>query len=230
MSSLLSVLIAYLAGCTSFALIAGRLNGVDLRSVGSGNPGATNVGRALGKAWGRGVLVADMAKGFVPVWFLSAWPGWADPAGKAPILAAAVLGHVYPATMGFRGGKGVATLIGGLLALDPVIGVFAVVMHGLIKKFTGFVAVASVVLAWSFPLGQGLCWLLGYFAGVDVSGRYLGGSAVLVALALVITYRHRDNFARIRVGVEDRYDDPPEADATLAGTPMNPQPPERGES
>ncbi len=222
MSSIASLLLAYAVGCVSFALVAGRLNGVDLRTVGSGNPGATNVGRALGKGWGRAVLLADMAKGAVPVLLLSAWPGWVDETGQAPVLAAAVLGHIYPVTLGLRGGKGVATLIGGLLALDVVIALFAVLLHVVFKKTVGFVSVASVVLAWAFPLGQGLFWLAGEYGGLDVSARYLGGAPVLMGLALVITVRHRDNFARIRLGAEDRYDDPPEDDPTLAGTPANP--------
>lgn len=226
MSSLLSVLFAYLVGCTSFALLAGRLHGVDLRSVGSGNPGATNVGRALGRGWGRAVLVADMAKGFVPVAVLSAWPGWVDATGQAPILAAAVLGHVYPVTLGLRGGKGVATLIGGLLALDWLLALGAVVAHVVFKKATGFVSIASVVLAWAFPLGQLVCRGLGA-AGVDVSARYLGGTSLLVALALVITVRHRENFARIRAGAEDRYDDPPDAAPGGASTESPDQ--QRGE-
>ncbi len=210
-----SIALAYAVGCVSFAVLVARIRGVDIRSVGSGNPGATNVGRALGKPWGMAVLALDVAKGFLPVALLTApvsqlglgtessWvPTWVDSEGRVLILAAAVLGHVYPVTTGFKGGKGVATLIGGAAAYDPLLALFAVLTHLVLKKFLGFVSIASVALGWALPVGQVLA------SAVGVEGVELGGRGVLALLALLITLRHLDNFRRIRAGTEDRYDGP----------------------
>ena len=210
MSALWSIVLAYAVGCVSFASVAARLRGVDIRQTGSGNPGATNVGRVLGKRWGMAVLALDVAKGFVPVWLLSApaaglgfpdaSPFVVDPQGKVLILAFAVLGHVYPITTRFAGGKGVATLIGGAIALDPMLALIAVLTHLVLKKVLGFVAVASVALGWALPVAQ----LVGRAVGWQ--GAELDGTAVLAALALLVTLRHLANFRRIRDGTEDRYD------------------------
>lgn len=206
-----SIALAYAVGCVSFASWAAHLSGVDIRSTGSGNPGATNVGRVLGKRWGAAVLALDVAKGYVPVWLLTApasqlgladcSPLILDPQGKVLILAFAVLGHVYPVTNRFRGGKGVATLLGGALAFDPLLALIAVAAHLVLKKLLGFVSVASVALGWALPVAQ----LVGRAFGW--TGRQLDGTAVLAVLALLVTIRHRDNFRRIRAGTEDRYDD-----------------------
>lgn len=210
MRAALSLLLAYALGCISFAALAARWKGVDIRAHGSGNPGATNVGRVLGRRWGRAVLLLDIAKGALPVLFLTAppaalgagaLPGWlVDPAGRTLLAAAAVLGHVYPATSAFRGGKGVATFVGALLALDVLLALLAVLAHVAVRKGMGYVSLASVVLVWTFPLAQTVARLL-----PDHAGRFTDGAAVLALLALVVTVRHRDNFRRIRAGVEDRY-------------------------
>lgn len=206
---MISLTIAYAIGCISFALIVTRAKGVDIRAFGSGNPGATNVGRLLGPAWGRLVLLLDVAKGAVPVLALSLEPPLVGVSGGALLAAAAVLGHVYPVTQRFAGGKGVATLIGACLALDPIVGAIAVVMHYLIKAISKYVSVASVALAWSFPLGQLAARGLGFTRvwGSD-EARSLDGVVVMSALALVITLRHAANFGRIRAGTESRTDDP----------------------
>ena len=211
MSAPWSIALAYAVGCISFASLAAHLRGVDIRSAGSGNPGATNVGRVLGRGWGIAVLGLDVAKGFVPVWLLAAplselglasdSPLLVDPQGKVLILFFAVLGHVYPVSNGFRGGKGVATLLGGTLAFDPTLALIAVLLHLVLKRLLGFVSVASVALVWALPISQ----LVG--RAVGWTGHELDGTAVLAALALLITVRHLDNFRRIRAGTEDRYDE-----------------------
>jgi acyl phosphate:glycerol-3-phosphate acyltransferase len=104
------LLLAYALGCISFAVLVGRLKGVDVREHGSGNPGATNVGRLLGKRWGRTVLLLDVLKGLLPVLFLAVPPTTLDSGGHVPVALAVVVGHVWPVTLKFRGGKGVATL------------------------------------------------------------------------------------------------------------------------
>jgi glycerol-3-phosphate acyltransferase PlsY len=183
-----------------------RAHGVDIREQGSGNPGATNVSRVLGRGWGRLVLALDILKGYLPVLLLPAVPvpgapAWlVDGGGRTLLAAAVVLGHVFPATAGFRGGKGVATLIGGLLALDPLLALASVAVHLLVRKASGFVSVASVAMAWAFPALQLLLPALGLAA----AGRR-DGAGVMAALALLITLRHAPNFARIRSGTESRH-------------------------
>ncbi|MHC5210183.1 MAG: glycerol-3-phosphate 1-O-acyltransferase PlsY [Planctomycetota bacterium] len=203
MKALLPLLIAYAVGCISFAGIVARLHGVDVRQHGSGNPGATNVGRLLGKPWGRTVLALDILKGFVPVRFLSleaplsVSPWIADADGGALILAAAVMGHVLPVTSRFRGGKGVATLVGGMLAFSWELGVAALVVHVLVRRASGYVSLASVLMAWTVPLLS---------AGLAIAGTWPPkGVLVLAALALLITLRHAENFGRIRRGTESRH-------------------------
>jgi glycerol-3-phosphate acyltransferase PlsY len=209
---LLSIAIAYAVGCISFATVVARLRGMDIRAHGSGNPGATNVGRVLGRSWGVVVLLLDIAKGLVPVWLLRApIGGWidgfsipplvVDTEGRVLVLAAAVLGHVCPITARFRGGKGVATFIGGALALDPVLAAAAALTHLVFKKVLGYVSLASVALVWALPVSQLLARALG------LEGRFLDGSGVLALLATLVTLRHLDNFRRIREGNEDRYDE-----------------------
>lgn len=219
MSAPLALLIAYAAGCLPFATGIARLHGVDLREHGSGNPGATNAGRVLGKPWGLLVLVLDMAKGALPVALLSApaaelglgsAPTWLiDVDGRTLLTAAAVLGHVMPVTNGFRGGKGVATLIGAALALQPAVGAAGVVAHLLTKKVLGFVAAASVVLAWGVAVARAAL------------AEGAAGTGVLILLALLVTLRHRDNFRRMRAGTEDRYDEDPDA-AQEGSSPREP--------
>jgi len=208
MHALLALLLAYAVGCVSFATLVSRARGVDIRQHGSGNPGATNVGRVLGKRWGALVLLLDVAKGLLPALLMRAPAAQlgldglpaavVDSEGRTLIMAAAVLGHIAPVTQGFRGGKGVATLIGGAFGLNWLLGLIGVAAHLTVKKGLGYVSVASVVLAWSVAVGR---WVQDALAEQPD-----GGSLVLAVLALVITLRHRDNFARIRAGTEDRYD------------------------
>jgi glycerol-3-phosphate acyltransferase PlsY len=130
-------------------------------------------------------------------------PWGVDGNGRVLVAVAVVLGHVWPVSARFRGGKGVATLVGGALGLDPVLGLLAVAVHLGIKRLTGFVSLASVILAWSLPLAQLLLRAVG-----SAGGRFVAGTGTLTALALLVTLRHRANFVRMRAGTEDRYDDP----------------------
>jgi glycerol-3-phosphate acyltransferase PlsY len=197
-SSLLQFVAAYAVGSISFAALVARTRGVDIRAHGSGNPGATNVGRVLGKRWGLAVLVLDILKGLLPVLFLRAWPGWVDD-GRAPIAAAAVLGHVFPFWAPWRGGKGVSTLIGAALGVAWPLALLSVLLHFLVRRVTGYVSLASVALVWALPALQLLARAAGLREHVNVRG-----TAVLAALALIITLRHAGNFARIRAGTEAR--------------------------
>lgn len=203
---LLHCLLAYFVGGISFAVLAGRLRGVDVRAHGSGNPGATNVARLLGRGWGRAVLVADILKGLLAVTLLTAWPGVLDRDGRAPILAAVVIGHIAPITSGFRGGKGVAAFVGGILAYDPVLAAVALAIHVAVRRATRFVSLASVALVIAFPLLQ---WLAAALAPETAASdfwatRRTDGQVVTIGLAVLITLRHAGNFARMSQGSEHR--------------------------
>jgi glycerol-3-phosphate acyltransferase PlsY len=205
------LLIAYAVGCISFAVLAGRLKGVDVREHGSGNPGATNVGRVLGPAWGRAVLLLDILKGLLPTLLLSVPPSRWDGTGHVAIALAVVVGHVAPITSGFRGGKGVATMIGALLALEWLVALPALAVHVGIKRASGYVSLGSVALAWVFPVllaaGRLLGLRLALPPGADPRAEWSDGLLLLAALAALVTLRHAGNFVRIRAGTEHRAGD-----------------------
>ena len=194
--------LAYCLGALVGSLIIGRLRGVDIRTMGSGNAGATNALRTQGKAMGLAVLVIDLAKG----WVATAWLAhWSLPVGMpaAPALAswtvpvcgiAVMLGHIYPAWFGFRGGKGVATLAGVLLGVSfwlllVFLGVFLVTVMACgfvgLGSMLGAAAVAAVVA-------------IGHFA------PRLPLLMLTLSAALLIVYTHRGNIARMRAGTESR--------------------------
>jgi acyl phosphate:glycerol-3-phosphate acyltransferase len=182
-------LAAYLAGSISFGLLLAGRQGVDLRSIGSGNIGATNVGRALGKSKGRQVMLLDMLKGFIPValarWVLDLpWP-WVTAVGIA-----AVLGHVLPIWHGFRGGKGAATAGGVLLAALPAIGGATLVTFGLVKKLSRRASVASLSAA-----------TLAAILTMVFDGRSWPVQ-LAVGLWLLVVVRHIGNIARLLRGEE----------------------------
>ena len=199
---LLKAALAYLLGSIVGSLIIGRLRGVDIRTLGSGNAGATNALRTQGKAVGLTVLVIDLAKG----WLATAWLAHATlpvilPAAPAleawsvPVCALAVmLGHVYPAWFGFRGGKGVATLVGVLLGISATL-VEAFLLTFLVAVMLfGYVGLGSMLAT----LAVALFIATGYF-----SPR--GPLLTFAVLALVlILYTHRGNIERMRSGTESR--------------------------
>jgi glycerol-3-phosphate acyltransferase PlsY len=115
---------------------------------------------------------------------------------------------VAPITSGFRGGKGVATMIGALLALSWPVALAALLVHVLVKRASGYVSLASVVLAWVFPLllvaGRLAGWALALPAGTDPRAAWADGLPLLAALAALVTLRHAGNFVRIRAGTEHR--------------------------
>jgi glycerol-3-phosphate acyltransferase PlsY len=209
-STLGPLLLAYALGCISFAVLVGRWKGVDVRRHGSGNPGATNVGRLLGKGWGGTVLVLDVLKGLLPVLLLAVPPSALDAGGHVPVALAVVIGHVWPVTSRFRGGKGVATMVGAMLALEWRVALPALLVHAAVKRATGYVSVASVAMAWSFPAllaaGRLLGWPLGLPAAsaATPAAAWRDGLLLLALLALLVTLRHAGNFVRIRAGTEHR--------------------------
>ncbi|MEM1213260.1 MAG: glycerol-3-phosphate 1-O-acyltransferase PlsY [Planctomycetota bacterium] len=199
--------IAYLAGSIPFALLLGFTRGVDIRKEGSGNVGATNLGRTCGKPLGLTCFALDVLKGFAPViaFGLIANPGnSASDAGLWMALgAAAVLGHVFPVWLKFKGGKGVATSLGVLLGFWPVLtgpALAALLIWFVVTKTTGYVGLASVVAAATLPPLAVISGLLLQLT-LPALAVYAG---ICVALAALVIVRHRSNLARIRQGTEDK--------------------------
>lgn len=184
----LALLIGYLLGAIPFGVILTRAAGAgDLRQVGSGNIGATNVLRTGRKGLAAATLVLDLLKGAAAVWIVGAWmPDY------APLAAAgAFAGHCYPVWLGFRGGKGVATLMGIVLALFWPLGlVYAVVWLGLLGGVR-ISSVAGMAAAVSAPVAAAA---LGRFDLVPL----------LIALALIVVWKHRGNIERLLDGSEPR--------------------------
>ncbi len=199
------VVAAYLIGAIPFGLLFGRLRGVDIRLHGSRNIGATNVGRVLGRKWGLLCLALDILKGVLPV----AAAGLILPGDLAAerllswllVGLAAVLGHVFPIYLGFRGGKGVATTIGVAVAIYPyytVAMLIALVAYGLVRFTTGLISLGSLTIAIVFPLA-----LLAYLrvCGVSLGDAWpLQAGAVLLGTLIVV--RHRGNIRRLLRGEE----------------------------
>ena len=192
----LSLLLAsYLLGSVSGSLLLGRLRGVDIRAEGSGSTGGTNAFRTQGVWFALGTVAVDIGKGALAAWlalrFLPAGMHAAWPYGCA---FAAVLGHVWPLFHGFRGGKGAATLVGGLAVLWPQVLVPCLLVWLLSLLWTGYVGL-STMLAGATILFAAMAWQ-------ETPERI--GYAALVALFLLFT--HRANLARLRRGVEPRFE------------------------
>ena len=193
---------AYLLGSIPTGYLLVRLfRHQDIRSVGSGNIGATNVLRTGGKGLGAATFLLDMLKGCAAVWlgaFIAALPSPAPAHRDAQALAAlcAVLGHMFPVWLRFRGGKGVATGFGVFLVAAPLAALSAIVVFFVILALTRYVSLASVLGAASFPV---FAWLL-------VEGnRSPFFFAVEIAVALLIILKHHQNIRRLLTGTESRF-------------------------
>lgn len=186
---------AYLLGSVSFAVLVSRLFGLaDPRSYGSGNPGATNVLRSGSKAAAALTLLGDAAKGAVAVWLVRALEpqlGIGE-LGAALAALAAFVGHLYPLYHRFRGGKGVATFLGALLALQPVAGLAACatwLMMAVAARYSSLASMSSALIAPAAVL-----WLTGM---PDVA-------IVIAAMSLLLIVRHRSNIGNLLAGKERR--------------------------
>jgi glycerol-3-phosphate acyltransferase PlsY len=185
------ILFAYLVGSIPTGYIVGSLVGVDVRKVGSGNIGATNVARVLGKRQGLLTLIADAAKGFVPM-FVAAQLNLSLTA-TAFVGVAAFLGHVYPIFLRFKGGKGVATALGVFLAVAPVVTLILIAIFAVVVLSSRIVSLSSMIAAAAAPV---ILWLFSY------SLALIGMSAFL---AMMIIVRHRDNIQRLFAGTEPKF-------------------------
>ncbi|MCU0266498.1 MAG: glycerol-3-phosphate acyltransferase [Actinomycetia bacterium] len=186
---LLAGVVGYLVGSVSPAALLARARGVDLRHTGSGNPGATNAGRAMGRRVGVVVAVLDVAKGLLPALLFGLVVG--EPAGLVA-GAAAVLGHVTSPWLHGRGGKGVATSLGAVLGVAPLWGLAALAVFGLVFWVSRWVALSSVVATLALPLLAAVALLAGWPSG---SVARLVWAAFLAGVVVV---RHRGNFAAWR--------------------------------
>ena len=209
--------VAYLVGSVPFGLMVGKWKGVDPRTAGSGNIGATNVGRLLGKRFFFVVFVLDLLKGLLPmaaagaVLRAGARGEVHDPKLYALWLLvgfAAILGHMFSLFLGLKGGKGVATSSGVILGLFPyftVPGVVALAVWAVVLKGTRYISIASILAALVFPVVYVLVALV---LGWPVFGEQWPLLAFALLVAAMIVYKHRSNIARLRAGTEPRYDEP----------------------
>jgi len=219
---------AYLLGSVPFGLLIGLAKGVDIRKSGSGNVGATNAGRVLGRRWGLLCFLLDVFKGLGPTLGYGLWAGLAAVSPRIPVrvagprgleiyesdaelitlawmavAVAAVLGHVFPIWLKFKGGKGVATGLGVMLGFWPVLtlpGVAVGLIWVALVKVTGYVSLASVAASAALPLIaviSGICWK-------REPGEIAVYAGVCAVLAVLIAVRHRGNITRLRAGTEPK--------------------------
>ena len=194
------ILVGYLLGSIPFAVIVAKRAGVDIFSVGSGNPGATNVLREVGKQAGYCVFALDFHKGWAATaWFhLPLFDFSGDPTLGLWGLPAAVLGHSFPVFSRFRGGKGVAATMGGLLGVMPMAILIGLALWAGLFFFTRYVAVASIGFGLSLPIST--------MAMLGMEGSHWGEVVLALLVMGLITWRHRSNITRLREGTESRFD------------------------
>jgi glycerol-3-phosphate acyltransferase PlsY len=184
------IVASYLIGSIPFALILARRWGADLRAVGSGNLGAANVMRASGVKAGLLVAALDMAKGAASVWIASSVSDGADLPAAAGL--AAIVGHIYPIWLRFRGGKGVATACGVFAMLTPAAVPPALALFAAVVWLTKYISLASVVATIALPP-------IAYAFGAPAPAV-----AAAVAASAIIVFRHRSNVLRLWTGTERR--------------------------
>ena len=185
------VVLAYLLGSVPTGYILGARAGIDVRKSGSGNVGATNVARVVGRRQGIATLVADALKGFIPVFVA----GHLNVGSRAAAFAgtAAFLGHLYPVFLGFRGGKGVATALGVFLGLAPLTTLVLIAIFATAVLATRIVSLSSIIAAAAAPV---VLWFFSYPPDVIGTGAFL---------AIMIIWRHRANIARLVAGTEPKF-------------------------
>lgn len=213
---------AYLIGSIPFGYLIARTKGIDIRTKGSGNIGATNVGRVLGRKWGFLCFFLDFLKGFVPAAACGVMLGRGYGAGlsgdQATLLylgtaLCAVLGHMFPVWLKFKGGKGIATGFGALLGVWPVFTIGAVIaivtwvalvkvtrMVGISSVLAGVALAAWVVVSWLAPAAvQEVLWRMHFYR----QATWIEGVFAMLLCALVV-YKHRGNIARTMAGTEPK--------------------------
>ena len=205
---ILYIAAAYLMGAVPFGYIAGRMRGIDLREHGSHNIGATNAVRVLGKKWGIPVFLCDALKGFLPLWWVKTQLGGdlstlteGQMAILLAVMLAPVLGHTYTCFLGFRGGKGVATMAGCLAALSPFVVGMAAAGFVLSMAITRYVSLSSLVAG--VVMVAAAAWEFYGSGGVISPAEYMALGALVLVLVLVV-WKHRANIGRILHGTEPK--------------------------
>lgn len=203
MSGLLAVIGSYICGSTPFGLLISRaVMRDDIRNHGSGNIGATNVGRVMGWRWGSLVLFLDAIKGALPTYFL---PRLAMSPDHANFLhwsvacgVATVLGHMFPFWLKFQGGKGVATALGVVVVLSPWSSLAALVVFGIVLVSTRYMSLASMTAAVAFAVTSiAMLWSAG------LGGKNVSLTIFSVLVPSLIVFRHRANIGRLLRGEEN---------------------------
>jgi glycerol-3-phosphate acyltransferase PlsY len=193
----LALVVGYLLGSLPFALWISRARGVDIMSVGSGNPGMTNVWRTLGWKPALPVALLDSAKGAAAAWFgllLTGSVNWALAAGIA-----AVLGHSFSFWIGFKGGKSVLTAFGVFLFLSPLASLGALLLWAFVMAVFGYVSLASILAAAGLPL------FIVFESSSSASDPFSMVFFVSLAVCAFIVVRHRANIARLLRGTEPKF-------------------------
>lgn len=202
------ILIAYLLGSVPFGLIIAKAHGKDLRSIGSGNIGATNVSRALGKKWAYVCFVLDVLKGFIPtftaIFFLDSDLAPIDFALWLCVGCAAVFGHIFPIYLNFKGGKGVATSLGIGLGLWPyytIAGICAFIVWAISVLISRYVSLSSII--------AGFVFLIALIASIAIIPEWKIANLwplliVAIIMPIMITIRHRENIKRLIAGTENK--------------------------
>ena len=184
---------AYFLGAIPFGLLIARSQGVDIRSQGSGNIGATNVFRVMGKGWGLLTFLLDALKGFVPAFLFPIWGGGSGDWGLYCGLMA-IVGHSFPVYLKFKGGKGVATSSGMLLGIAPLavgIGLLSWMLLMLVFKYVSLASIVAVLVV------AVVVWVEG--SGSPVM------KGLITLLSLLIIWLHRANIGRLLAGTENRF-------------------------
>src|SRR5215813_8671764 len=202
MNELLLIVLAYLVGSIATAVwISRRFFGIDIRDYGSGNAGATNTYRVLGAKWGTFVMIIDMLKGVIATSLYIFLPFYVAPVHEwdrtnlmIGLGLAAVLGHIFPIWAGFRGGKGVATLFGMVVAIQPLVAVCCVGVFLLVLYLTRFVSLSSILSSIAFAV-----FILFIFNDDVTLYRIFS-----VAVALMVILTHQKNISRIINGTESK--------------------------
>lgn len=220
-----TIIASYLVGAIPFGYLIGLINGVDIRKEGSGNIGATNVTRVIGKWWGRVCFILDFLKGMIPVVAVSLLIRQGclpDKLGILPSLAAlsTVCGHIWPIYLGFKGGKGISTAAGAIMALNPPALLCAGIVWVVVFFASRYVSLASVAAAVSLPVFCFLFMRMHVFENLPPAIFSPASKAEFILFCLLAgltVIKHKSNIKRLLDGTESRFDKKPREQKSTEG-------------
>jgi len=203
---ILLYVITYLFGSIPWGFIIGKANRIDIRQQGSGSTGATNVTRNVGKSWGIFCFFMDFMKGFIPVLCANTFvpsmfnlPESFYEINVILVVLVTVLGHIYPIYLKFKGGKGIATGTGALVAITPPAIICGLIIWIIIFKFSRYVSLASILAAAS------VATLTIFFSAINFYPLPISHQCFVVFLSLFAIYKHSSNIKRLLCGTENRF-------------------------